>query len=208
MKLLFQKSGLGWKINPQELDNLKNGLEKVGEIEFKFYKSKFSLSVRSFFTEVAHSEPSDPSRSNHVDILLDGAVVAQFFRRRSGFSGTLYDEAIPRNLYNTVEDILSTHGYMTTRKYRKQIRLILRIIPIIIILSLLVSAVYLYKILVLSVPIDRFSPRIVKIMSPEMAAYLSQRQISRFDIFLAIIWFSIGILWILNYFRYKKLFSY
>ncbi|MGD2247285.1 MAG: hypothetical protein PVF58_02690 [Candidatus Methanofastidiosia archaeon] len=116
MKLLSTNFGSGWDINPEKISMLKNDLRKLGEIDIKFYKSKFSLwsTLFSYKSEIINSKPSDADKSNHVAILLNNRVIAQFMRRIQGFSGVLYEENIPENLQVKTEEILSNHGYYSS----------------------------------------------------------------------------------------------
>lgn len=114
MKLIYKPTieAVGWDINPEKIEKLKEDLEELGPIEVKFYKSKFFLISKSY-PIVKHAEPSEPAESNHVEILLNNKTVAEFYRRSVGFGGLLLDENIPEDLQERLEDILGSHKYYT-----------------------------------------------------------------------------------------------
>jgi hypothetical protein len=146
MKLLLTNFGLGWDIKPEKISMLKNDLRELGEINIKFYKSKFSLwsTLFSIKSEITYSEPSDADKSNHVVVLLNNRIIAQFTRRIQGFSGLLYEENIPENLQEKAEEILSNHGYYTGKMAWKHARILPVLFLICIGLSFLLSSAYMY----------------------------------------------------------------
>lgn len=116
MKLIFKPTieAVGWDINPEKIEKLKEDLEELGPIEIKFYKSKFHV-ISKTYPIVKHSELSDPAESNHVQILLNNKAVAEFYRRSIGFAGVFYEENIPEGLEEKISNILGKHKYYTGR---------------------------------------------------------------------------------------------
>ena len=114
MKLIFQPTteAMNWEINPEEIEKLKEDLEELGQIDIKFYRSKLSLISKSY-PYVKHAEPSEPPKSNHVQIVLNNKAIAEFYSRFIGFTGVLLEENIPEDLREKVEDILGKHKYYT-----------------------------------------------------------------------------------------------
>ena len=149
MKTLLTNFALGWDINMENLTQLKEDLEKLGAVDLKFHKSKFSLwsTLFSFRSKIVHSEPSEAEKSNHVDIMLNENVIAQFTKRTQGFSGVLHEEKIPENLREQTEDILSTHGYYTGKTAWKHARMLPLLSLTGIVLSFVIAFLALYLIL-------------------------------------------------------------
>lgn len=182
-----------WKVTPEEIENLKKDLEDLGSIEVQFYKSEFSR--WSLENEVIHSEPSDVHQSNHVDILLDGAVIIQLLERYNALFGTLHEERIPVNLQDRAEHILSEKGYNVgkTEDPRRKRRLYKEVI----FLSLMVAFLWMFKFLILRVGYyflyaDEIPREVLKYIYPDP---------SLFDTIMGILWLIIGIGWI---YRYRK----
>jgi len=184
MKTLLTNFALGWDINVENLTQLKEDLEKLGAVDLKFYESKFSLwsTLLSFRSKIVHSEPSEAEKSNHVDVLLNGNVVAQFMRRIQGFSGVLHEENIPENLREQTEDLLSTHGYYTGKTAWKHARMLPLLSLTGIVLSFVISFLALCLIL--------FSPH------DSMTLFLNS--------LLIVIGITLGCMWI---YYYRKIFS-
>jgi hypothetical protein len=155
MKYLLTNFAAGWDINLKNLNELKNDLGELGAIDILFYKSEFSLLSTLFYLQakITHSEPSEASKSNHVDFLLDKKVIARFVERFQGFSGILFEENIPESLQKKIEDVLGKHGYYTGRsawKYARRLPLIcltcIGLSCLILILTIVLSNILLVSI--------------------------------------------------------------
>ncbi len=125
MKPIFKPTieAVGWDINPEKIEKLKEDLEELGSIEVKFCKSKFFLIPKSN-SIIKHAEPSESAESNHVQILLNNKTVAEFYRRSIGFAGIFFEENIPEGFEEKISNILGKHKYYTGKNSWKYFPLI------------------------------------------------------------------------------------
>lgn len=88
MKRLLRKRLSIFGIDPKNVAKLKNDLIEVGSIDIEYYKSVFP----PLFPEqrkIQKSEISEFEESNHIEILLNGTTIIQFFEGPWGFTGIL-----------------------------------------------------------------------------------------------------------------------
>lgn len=111
MKRLIRTTLSIWKMNPEMVEKLKDSLEEVGTINVTSYRSKFH--ILSGHSRIIHSEPSPIGESNHIEYLLNGVVVLQFFKGTFNVAGRLFEERIPLNLKQRTEEILAAYGLYT-----------------------------------------------------------------------------------------------
>ena len=111
MKRLIRTTLSTWKMNPKMVEKLKDSLEEVGTIDVTSYRSKFHF--LSGYSRIIHSEPSPLDESNHIDYLLNGVVVLQFFKGTFNIAGQLFEERIPLNMKERTEGILAAYGLYT-----------------------------------------------------------------------------------------------
>ena len=78
MKRLIRTTLSTWKMNPKMVEKLKDSLKEVGTIDVTSYRSKFHFFYG--YSRIIHSEPSSVDESNHIEYLLNGVVVLQFFK--------------------------------------------------------------------------------------------------------------------------------
>lgn len=191
---------ISWSIKPQELSELKQDLEEFGTVDIKSYKSKFSLG-----NKIKHSEPCEITESNHVDFLLNDALVVQFTKRFFLFVGFLFDENAPE-YKEKIENILARYKYYTQKtgwKFSRRWRL-----PPLILSGLSFSIALLYAYDILSTPtlLDTYSPEIVEQISPRALEVLSSQPADHtWDIVLAVLSFVLGWLWIFVFLHNRKM---
>ena len=194
----FRQSFWQWllrkrKVISEEIEKLEKDLEALGSVDIRSYKSEFSR--WSLENEIIHSELSTAGESNHVDIVLDDAVIIQLFERYSVLLGNLYEEDICENLQDRIEHIIRENGYkMSKKKNFQRDRCSLQIL---IIMHFLLAFLWLFRFLVLRVGFyfklrDEVPREFLKHFYPDP---------SFFDIFIGSIWLIIGLIGV---YRYKK----
>lgn len=188
----------GWDINSQGLAALKQDLTEFGAVDMKFYKSEFSGN------KVTHSKPCEIAESNHVDVLLNDAVVAQFSKKFLSFRGTFFDENIPENK-EKIEYVLAKNGYyteMTAWKFSSSFRFI----PLGFgVLNILLALLYLSEILSTPTRLDTFSPEVIESMSPEVIEILSSQPADHtVNIILTVLLFILGCVGIFMFLHHRR----